>query len=62
MSVNPVFAALVGLVVLGQSLQAVDWLAITLIVAANALALSTGGRDTDTSRRHRRVRVPAARP
>jgi inner membrane transporter RhtA len=50
MSVNPVFAALVGLVVLGQSLQPVDWLAITAIVAANVLALSTGGRDSGTSR------------
>src|SRR5580658_3879015 len=50
MSVNPVFAALVGLVVLGQSLQPADWLAITAIVAANALALSTGGRDSGISR------------
>jgi inner membrane transporter RhtA len=62
MSVNPVFAALVGLVVLGQSLQPVDWLAITAIVAANALALSTGGRDSGTSHRPRRVRVPASSP
>jgi inner membrane transporter RhtA len=44
MSVNPVFAALTGLVVLGQSLQPADWLAITAIVTANALALSTGTR------------------
>jgi inner membrane transporter RhtA len=44
MSVNPVFAALTGLVVLGQSLQPADWLAITVIVTANALALSTGTR------------------
>jgi inner membrane transporter RhtA len=50
MSVNPVFAALVGLVVLGQSLQPVDWLAITAIVAANALAVSTSGRDSGASR------------
>ena len=62
MSVNPVFAALVGLVVLGQSLQPVDWLAITAIVAANALALSTGGRDSGTAHHQRRVRVPAGRP
>lgn len=38
MSVNPVFAALTGLVVLGQSPQPVDWLAIAAIVAANAIA------------------------
>ena len=44
MSVNPVFAALTGLVVLGQSLQPADWLAITVIVTANVLALSTGTR------------------
>src|SRR5580692_5580182 len=62
MSVNPVFAALVGLVVLGQSLQPVDWLAITAIVAANALALSTSGRDRATSDQPRRLKVPAPRP
>jgi inner membrane transporter RhtA len=38
MSVNPVFAALTGLVVLGQSLGFADWLAITAIVTANATA------------------------
>jgi inner membrane transporter RhtA len=42
MSVNPVFAALTGLVVLGQSLQTADWLAIAAIVSANAVSLSTG--------------------
>ena len=44
MSVNPVFAALIGLVVLGQSLGVVDWLAIGAIVAANAVAVSAGHR------------------
>src|SRR5580704_16296503 len=62
MSINPVFAALVGLVVLGQSLQPVDWLAITAIVAANALALGTSGRDRATSHQPNRVKVPAGRP
>jgi inner membrane transporter RhtA len=38
MSVNPVFAALTGLVVLGQSLGYADWLAIGAIVTANAAA------------------------
>jgi inner membrane transporter RhtA len=37
MSVNPVFAALTGLVVLGQSLGLADWLAITAIVGVNAV-------------------------
>ena len=35
MSVNPVLAALVGWIVLGQHLQAIEWLAIGAIVAAN---------------------------
>ena len=42
MSVNPVFAALTGLVVLGQSLAIADWLAIAAIVTANAVSVSTG--------------------
>jgi inner membrane transporter RhtA len=44
MSVNPVFAALTGLVVLGQSLAAVDWIAIAAIVTANAVSVSAGRR------------------
>ena len=44
MSVNPVFAALTGLVVLGQSLAAADWIAIAAIVTANAVSVSTGRR------------------
>jgi inner membrane transporter RhtA len=44
MSVNPVFAALTGLAVLGQSLQPADWLAIAAIVAANTVALGAGGK------------------
>jgi inner membrane transporter RhtA len=42
MSVNPAFAALAGLVILGQSLAAADWLAIAAIVAANVIAVSQG--------------------
>jgi inner membrane transporter RhtA len=42
MSVNPVFAALTGLVVLGQSLEPADWLAVAAIVTANAVSVSTG--------------------
>jgi inner membrane transporter RhtA len=42
MSVNPVFAALTGLVVLGQALGLTDWLAIAAIVTANAVSVSTG--------------------
>ena len=43
MSVNPVFAALTGLIVLGQSLGRAEWLAIGAIVTANAVSVSTGG-------------------
>lgn len=41
MSVNPVFAALVGLLVLGQHLDHLAWLAIAVIVGANAVAVGT---------------------
>jgi len=37
--VNPVLAALVGLVVLGQRLAILDWTAILVIVSANAVAV-----------------------
>src|SRR3984957_14888030 len=45
MSVNPVFAALTGLVVLGQSLTVLDWLAIAAIVSANGISVSAVGHD-----------------
>jgi inner membrane transporter RhtA len=41
MSVNPVFAALTGLAVLGQPLGLADWLAIAAIVTANVVSVST---------------------
>ncbi|MFE1099292.1 DMT family transporter [Nocardiopsis alba] len=44
MSVNPVFAALIGMVVLGQHLDAWAWGAIAVIVTANTVAASSGGR------------------
>ncbi|MFJ5260002.1 EamA family transporter [Streptomyces sp. NPDC088387] len=40
MSVNPVLAALVGLVVLGQGLGAAEWAGIGAVVAANALSMA----------------------
>jgi hypothetical protein len=40
--VNPVFAALTGLVVLGQSLAPADWLAVAVIVTVNAVSVSSG--------------------
>ncbi|UQT60607.1 EamA family transporter [Streptomyces durmitorensis] len=39
MSVNPVLAALVGMVVLGQSLDWVEWTAIAAIVTANGVSV-----------------------
>jgi inner membrane transporter RhtA len=54
MSVNPVLAALAGLVVLGQSLGLVGWLAIAAVVTANAVSVSTrtstNGARTSTAR------------
>ncbi|WP_254125099.1 EamA family transporter [Amycolatopsis sp. CA-230715] len=41
MSVNPVLAALVGLVVLHQPLALIDWFAIAVVVLANAVSLVT---------------------
>ena len=43
-SIQPVLAAFVGLVILRQSLALPDWLAITAIVAANAVSVSSRGR------------------
>ena len=44
MSVQPIFAALVGAVVLGQRLGALEWAGIALIVGANVAALSGARR------------------
>jgi inner membrane transporter RhtA len=44
MSVNPVFAALTGLLVLGQALGLAEWAAIAAIVTANAVSVAAGGR------------------
>jgi drug/metabolite transporter (DMT)-like permease len=44
MSVNPVLAAFIGLLVLGQQLQWEEWLAIVVIVSANAVSAGTAAR------------------
>jgi inner membrane transporter RhtA len=41
MSINPVLAAIIGLVVLGQHLGLTDWLSIAAIVTANVVAIAT---------------------
>jgi inner membrane transporter RhtA len=58
MSVNPVFAALAGLVVLGQSLSLADWAAIAVIVGVNAV---TAARPAGAARPARPA-APAAEP
>jgi len=40
-SIQPVFAALVGLLILGQSLGLLDWLAIAVIVGANGACVGS---------------------
>lgn len=44
MSVHPVMAALVGLVVLGQVLPWTGWVGVAAVVGANALAVATAPR------------------
>ncbi|MHB9756804.1 EamA family transporter [Streptomyces sp. BYX5S] len=51
MSVNPVFAALVGLLVLDQHLDHLAWTAVAVIVAANAVAVGTAGSRTKVPQR-----------
>ncbi|TDV42226.1 EamA family transporter [Actinophytocola oryzae] len=46
MSVNPVLAALVGLVVLGQHLDVPAWLAIAVVVCVNVVASAPGRAST----------------
>ena len=44
MSVNPVLAALIGQLILGQSLGWAEWLAIVAIVTANTVSVLTAGQ------------------
>ena len=48
MSVNPVLAALIGLVLLGQPLQWQEWLAVCAIVTANAVSVGTAAHAART--------------
>ncbi|MFF0745490.1 DMT family transporter [Streptomyces sp. NPDC004111] len=49
MSVNPVFAALVGLVVLDEHLDAAAWTAIAVVVGANAVAVAAASARSRTA-------------
>lgn len=51
MSVNPVLAALIGLLLLGQPLQWQEWLAIVAIVTANAVSAGTAARSASSAPR-----------
>jgi inner membrane transporter RhtA len=51
MSANPVLAALIGMLLLGEALRWDEWLAITAIVTANGVSVGASAR----SRRPRRV-------
>jgi inner membrane transporter RhtA len=62
MSVNPVFAALTGLVVLGQSLGLADWLAVAAIVSANAVSVSAGKQPRGSSQHLRRTSTVVSDP
>jgi inner membrane transporter RhtA len=59
MSINPVFAALAGVAILGQPLPPADWLAIAAIVAANAVSVSGGSRSRPAT--PRRDSLPSPR-
>jgi inner membrane transporter RhtA len=60
MSVNPVFAALIGTLALGQRLDVLSWLAIVAVVAANVVC-TTSGHTFGASRSGHRVFAVAAR-
>ena len=53
MSVNPLLAALVGTVMLGQRIDSSSWFAIAVIVATNAVAAGAGTRVGAGGRRGR---------
>lgn len=60
MSVNPVFAALVGLVILGQSLKPADWLATGTIITANAVSMRTASGASHHARTRATARSDSA--
>jgi inner membrane transporter RhtA len=64
MSINPLLAALVGTVMLGQRIGGASWLAIAVIVATNAVAVTTAAHPARTGEHpgppepHRGTRSP----
>jgi inner membrane transporter RhtA len=51
MSVNPVIAAVAGIVILGQVLDLHEWLGIVIVVSTNAVAVATSGARSGQGRR-----------
>jgi threonine/homoserine efflux transporter RhtA len=61
MSVNPVLAAVAGIVVLSEMLGLREWTGIVIVAAANAIAMSANANVTPRRRRRRRDGVFARR-
>lgn len=61
MSVNPVLAALAGMVLLGQRLAAHEWIGIMVVVVANAVCVLSAARATDPAAGGPGRTSPAAR-
>lgn len=59
MSVNPVFAALAGLLILGQHLASHEWVGIAIVVAANVTTTLRQSRHRRDTRSTQRVTEPA---
>ncbi|MBB2959437.1 hypothetical protein [Pseudoclavibacter helvolus] len=49
MSINPMFAALAGVVVLGQVPVAHEWIGMAMIVGVNTVAVSRGLRGSHSA-------------
>jgi len=54
MSVNPVLAAVAGIVVLSEMLGLREWTGIVIVAAANAIAMSANAATPRPRHRHRR--------
>jgi inner membrane transporter RhtA len=61
MSANPVLAALIGMLLLGQVLRWDEWLAISAIVTANAVSVGTSARSARPRRAAHRRETRSAR-
>ncbi len=60
MSVNPVLASLAGIVVLGQVLNLREWIGVLVVVAANAVAMSSASAGRHRGPRQEGTRITRA--